>query len=78
MFNDTIDLRTSKYVGYTLPPQALPSNQKNDAWKRACMDALENIGIRMIAQNRRRFDDAYRIVEGNFQYRDILNSSLFL
>lgn len=72
------DLQDVRYTGYNLPPQALKSKEKTEAWKKACMDALENIGIRQISENRVRFDDSFRILNGKFEYRQFTRSSAFL
>ena len=79
MFFD-IDLRDAQYFGdiLRLPAQALPEKKKNKAWVRDCMDTLESIGIRQLNSSRRRFEDAYRIVEGSYTYSDVTNTSAFL
>lgn len=73
-----LGLRGTRYDGIDLPPQAIPTKEKKDPWKHACMDSLENIGSRQISENHVRFDDSYRIVQGDFKYTDVVNSSLFL
>lgn len=78
MFSENVDLRNFKYTGYTLPPQALPTKDKTEDWQNACMDALENIGIRQISRKNISFEDTFRILQGNFKYKDVINSSAFL
>lgn len=75
---NTINLRDHAQAGYKLPPQAIPSSAKNDAWKIACMDALDTIGTRQITGNRVRYNDVFRLLEGDFNYKDVTNSSAFL
>ena len=43
-----------------------------------CMNTLETIGIRQLNSARRRFEDAYRIVEGSYRYSNVVNTSAFL
>lgn len=78
MYSEQLDLRNSAYTGYSLPPQAIPSNQKDERWQKACMDAMENIGMRQISRKYLQFQDTFRILEGNFKYKDVVNSSHFL
>jgi len=79
MFFD-INLKDAPYLGSTLrlPAQALPDSKKTKAWFKDCMDTLETIGIRQLNVTRRRFEDAYRIVEGSYAYSDIADTSAFL
>jgi len=79
MFFD-VNLKDAPFLGDTmrLPAQALPDKKKNRAWFRDCMDTLETIGIRQLNVSRRRFEDAYRIVEGSYTYSDMTNTSAFL
>ena len=76
-----VDLRTTPFIGgdtLRLPAQALPSSKKNEKWFKATMDSLEAIGIRQTNLYRKRFEDAYRIVEGSYAYSEITNTSAFL
>tara|TARA_R100000734_G_C3319220_1_gene114664 strand:- start:2018 stop:4741 length:2724 start_codon:yes stop_codon:yes gene_type:complete len=79
MFFD-INLKDAPFLGSSLrlPAQALPNSKKNKAWFKDCMDTLETIGIRQLNVYRRRFEDAYRIVEGSYAYSDVTNTSAFL
>ena len=79
MFFD-IDLRDAQYFGdiLRLPAQALPEKKKNKEWVMDCMNTLETIGIRQLNSARRRFEDAYRIVEGSYRYSNVVNTSAFL
>ncbi len=79
MFFD-INLKDAPYLGSTLrlPAQALPNSKKTKAWFKDCMDTLETIGIRQLNVSRRRFEDAYRIVEGSYAYSDVADTSAFL
>lgn len=77
MFENT-DLRNTPYTGFTLPPQAIPTKKKDKRWKEACMDALENIGIRQISRKIVAFNDSFRILQGDFKYKDVANTSAFL
>ncbi len=71
-------LSDSKAGVYKLPPQALDSKSKDDSWIEENLDVLENIGLAQIKRNFKKFDDAYRIIDGSFTYSDIAQSSLFL
>lgn len=79
MFTD-IDLRDAPQLGdgLRLPAQAIPTRKKDERWIKSCMDTLETIGTRQISVYRARFEDAYRIVDGSFQYSDAVNTSVFL
>lgn len=53
-----------------LPVQAIPKSKKNEKWKKACMNALERIGIQQFNDNLR-FVDYYRMTEGKVSYTEI-------
>jgi len=66
-------------LGYSiLPPQALPDKKKNEDWKKACMDAMESIGIQQVNYKAARYEDAYRLLDGTYSYAEVSNSSAFL
>lgn len=64
--------------GYNLLPQAIPTKDKDQYWLEGNMDILENLGMRQIADNQARFSDTKRIMTGDYSYKEISNSSLFL
>lgn len=53
-----------------IPPQALPINQKNKAWREATVDALERVGIKQVQQNLK-FQDYYRMIDGRMAYSEL-------
>lgn len=57
-------------IGTDLPPQAIPTSQKNDKWKKRVMDTLENIGLRQFRENTR-FSDYYRMTRGQVSYQQL-------
>lgn len=48
-----------------MPVQAVPNSKKTEAWKRACVDALERTGIGQLHQNAK-FRDYRAMTEGRF------------
>lgn len=78
MINSITSIRQSHHIGFELPPQAIPTKDKDENWEKACMDTLENIGIRQITQNWQKYKDTFSILNGNFRYADVTRSSLFL
>jgi hypothetical protein len=62
----------------TLPAQAIPTKDKNQTWLEDVLDTSENIGMAQYEYNKRKFEDAYAIIDGSFKYSDISKSSLFL
>lgn len=52
-----------------LPLQTIPKHKKTEAWKRECMDRLEEIGQSQVVQNIE-FRDYYRMLEGSVVYAD--------
>lgn len=58
------------HVSSELPPQAIPSNKKNDKWKRANMDALERIGVTQFRENMV-YGDFYRMIEGKMAFTEL-------
>lgn len=71
-------LKNTNYKGLSVPPQAIPSKYKNEVWWKATIDAYENIGLAQIADTENRYSDAYKIVDGSYEYKDVINSSAFL
>ena len=62
-----------------LPPQAIPYKKKNDKWKKACMDNLENEGLRQYVENLP-MTDYYKMLSGEMAYIDLMEedkSSLY-
>jgi hypothetical protein len=50
-----------------LPVQTLPQKKKNEAWRKACMDALESISLRQMSRNIR-FVSYRNMADGVFSY----------
>lgn len=53
-----------------LPVQAIPSRQKTEEWFKATMDALEDIGLVQMAENRK-YKDFYRMKDGKLSYMEL-------
>jgi len=51
----------------SLPPQMISFNEKNERWKKDCMDALESIGRSQISQNDKLVEN-YEMIKGKFIY----------
>lgn len=66
------------HVGTKLLPQGIRSDYKNDAWQKGNMDILEQIGIAQIEENTDRFESSFRILDGSYNYKDVMNSTAFL
>ena len=77
MFDNT-EIRDYASFGYELPPQAIPTSKKNDVWIKACLDSLENIAIRQITNNRNKYEQTFKLLDGTFNYEHVFNSSLHL
>ena len=77
MFDNT-EIRDYASFGYELPPQAIPTSKKNAVWIKACLDSLENIAIRQITNNRNKYEQTFKLLDGTFNYEHVFNSSLHL
>lgn len=55
-----------------LPPQAIPNKKKNENWEKACLDNLENEGLRQYVDNLP-MTDYYKMVSGEMAYIDVLD-----
>jgi|TARA_R110000822_G_scaffold6851_31_gene28773 hypothetical protein len=53
----------------SLPNQTLPRSKKNLKWEKATMDALENIGLKQIQENKA-FADYRKMAQGRLSYVD--------
>lgn len=78
MYSQNYDISRTAYAGFNLPPQAIPTKEKDEKWKSACLDSLENIAVRQISRNIEKYATVFRILEGDYEYTDIMNSSLFV
>lgn len=52
-------------TGYSLPPQMLSLKEKDEVWKKKCLDALESIGRHQYFENSRLLEN-YEMVKGKF------------
>ncbi len=59
-----------------LPPQMLPLSKKNDKWKQAVMDRLEQIGRYQI-MNHSKILENYEIVKGKFIYSHYIDTNKY-
>lgn len=64
--------------GYDLPPQQISTKKKDKEWLKKTLDTLENIGIRYISHHFDQYNDVERIIKGNYKYKDVTKSSMFL
>lgn len=55
-----------------LPPQAIPKRKKNENWEKACLDNLENEGLRQYVQNLP-MSDYYKMISGEMAYIDVID-----
>lgn len=78
MYSQNYDISRTAYSGFVLPPQAIPTKEKNPDWIAACLDSLENIAVRQITRNVSKYSSVYRILEGDYEYTDVMSSSLFV
>jgi hypothetical protein len=77
MFENT-EIKDYSSVGYELPAQAIPTSQKGSTWIKSNLNALENIALRQITNNRQKYESTFRLLDGLFNYEHILNSSTHL
>jgi len=67
----TRDYRNGRQVGFILTPQYIDKKHKTPVWEKDTLDAIENIGVRILNLNYHRYSDTLRIVEGNYTYSDV-------
>jgi hypothetical protein len=67
----TRDYRNGRQVGFILTPQYIDKKHKTEVWEKDTLDAIENIGVRILNLNYQRFSDTLRIVEGKYTYSDV-------
>lgn len=65
MFSNHPFLQNSSTSFQVLPPQMLSSKEKDDVWKRHCMDALEYIGRMQWINNQKMYVN-YKLISGEF------------
>jgi hypothetical protein len=60
---------SSSYTG-SMPIQTIPTSKKTVKWQKACMDALERIGLEQLHENIV-FREARKMIEGQFTYQAV-------
>lgn len=71
-FNHTFPYNNGYVSGMSiLPPQAIPSKQKDEEWLKNCADALEREGLRQLQIKSDKYKGIYQMVDGKLSFFEL-------